>query len=450
MISVNLKKGYTLKILGRPASSLQKSGTPAKVAVLPERIPFIKPRLSVKVGDAVKVGTALFEDKRNPDIKFLSPGGGTIEQINFGPRRVIKEVVVGLDETEAFEQFASLNETDLDAIDREDLIRLIIDGGLWPLLKALPFRDMANPQVLPPAIFVSLGNMQPFFPQPHVYLQDREADFQFGLHALQKIAPERVYVTAAHNRAKLPPTLDGHVTHTYAGNYPAHDPGVMVYFTRKSAADNQSWFIDGQDVLLLAQLLKNGTYPTMRTVVVAGSAAPDPKHFSVRMGVPLNQIVSNQFGEDEVRFIAGGVFTGYTRSADSFLGLHETSLLLLPEGHAKGEFLGFIRPGYRKPSYSRAFLSCLNQKDLEMNCNKHGGDRACIACYYCAEVCPVDILVHFTFKAVLAGEVEESLEHGLLDCVECGLCSYVCPAKLELFETLKNAKAEFYREQLQP
>ena len=51
-----------------------------------------------------------------------------------------------------------------------------------------------------------------------------------------------------------------------------------------------------------------------------------------------------------------------------------------------------------------------------------------------------------TYKAILAEEVEESLEHGLLDCVECGLCSYVCPAKIELTETLKHAKAAYARE----
>jgi Na+-transporting NADH:ubiquinone oxidoreductase subunit A len=79
----------------------------------------------------------------------------------------------------------------------------------------------------------------------------------------------------------------------------------------------------------------------------------------------------------------------------------------------------------------------------------HGGERACIACGYCAQVCPVDIFPQFTYKAVLAEEIEESLEHGLLDCVECGLCSYVCPSKIELFETLKNAKAAFYREKQQ-
>jgi Na+-transporting NADH:ubiquinone oxidoreductase subunit A len=62
------------------------------------------------------------------------------------------------------------------------------------------------------------------------------------------------------------------------------------------------------------------------------------------------------------------------------------------------------------------------------------------------DVCPVEILPQLTYKSILAGEVEESLEHGLLDCVECGLCSYVCPSKIELFDTLKTARAAYYKE----
>ena len=62
----------------------------------------------------------------------------------------------------------------------------------------------------------------------------------------------------------------------------------------------------------------------------------------------------------------------------------------------------------------------------------------------------MDILPQFTYKAILSGEVEEALAHGLLDCVECGLCSYVCPAKLELTETLQQAKEDFYKEIASP
>jgi Na+-transporting NADH:ubiquinone oxidoreductase subunit A len=81
-----------------------------------------------------------------------------------------------------------------------------------------------------------------------------------------------------------------------------------------------------------------------------------------------------------------------------------------------------------------------------MDCNRHGGLRACIQCNFCPQVCPVDILPQLAYKAILAGEVEEALAHGLLDCVECGLCSLVCPSKIELLQTLSEARARFYEE----
>jgi Na+-transporting NADH:ubiquinone oxidoreductase subunit A len=141
------------------------------------------------------------------------------------------------------------------------------------------------------------------------------------------------------------------------------------------------------------------------------------------------------------------VLTGFIGSDRTYLGFFQSALNLLPEGNQKGELLGLFRPGYHRPSYSRAFASKLNKSELVYDCNIHGGDRACIACGYCAQVCPVDIMPQFTYKSILAGEVEESLAHGLLDCAECGLCSYVCPSKIELAETLRKARADYYIEQ---
>jgi Na+-transporting NADH:ubiquinone oxidoreductase subunit A len=141
----------------------------------------------------------------------------------------------------------------------------------------------------------------------------------------------------------------------------------------------------------------------------------------------------------------GGLFTGYTGSAAAHLGLYETSLTLVPEGD-DAEFLALFRPGIAKPTYSRLFLSRVRSDPLVFDCNRRGGVRACIGCMHCADVCPVDILPQMAYKAVLAEEVEESLEHGLLDCTECGLCSYVCPSKIELTEVLKKAKAAYARE----
>jgi len=63
---------------------------PAQVALLPEKILFVKPRLKVKTGDNIKVGTPVFEDKRNSNLTILSPGGDKISNIDLGLRQIIK------------------------------------------------------------------------------------------------------------------------------------------------------------------------------------------------------------------------------------------------------------------------------------------------------------------------------------------------------------------------
>jgi len=446
MNSIKIKKGYRLNIDGRPSVESEILGKPAQVAVLPEKIPFIKPKLLVHIGDRVKVGSPLFVDKRNPDFKFLSPGGGKIAAIHFGPRRVIQAIVVELDAVEAYQNFPVVSEQDLKSVERNKLIGYLVDGGLWPLIRALPFRDIAATDQLPAMIFISLDAKEPFQAEPQVYLEGKSDQFKFGINVLRKLAAgESICVATGKENTFALKELKGVITHAVEGVYPADDPGVLLYHIKKTPEQNRSWFINGQDVLMIAQLLQKGKYPTDRTVAVAGSSAIGRKHYKTRLGVPLKQLESNVNG-NETRCIVGGIFRGYTGSIESFMGFYETSLMLVPEGNQR-EFMALFNPGHRKPSYSRTFLAHFHRPELPYDCNRHGGDRACIACLHCADVCPVNILPQITYKAILAEEVEEYLENGLLDCVECGLCSYVCPSKIELTEVLKQARAAFAKEQ---
>jgi Na+-transporting NADH:ubiquinone oxidoreductase subunit A len=447
MISVNIRKGYKVNIAGKPSHEVVKSDKPSRVALLPERIPFVKPRLKVKVGDKVKTGTPMFEDKRNPDVIFLSPAGGEIAQINFGPRRVIKEIVVELDHKEDQESFPIFDATQIESIQRKELVKAILSGGLWPLLRELPFRDIANPDVTPPLIIVSLDAREPFQAAPEVYLKDKIDLLEFGIKILRKLS-EKVLISTSVDNTLVLQKLNGYVTHTLNGVYPSDDPGVLLYHIKQTQAENKAWYINGQNVLLLAELFKSGKYPIERTVVLGGNMVNEKKHILTRAGVPLDHLVRNRTDHSmETRYIVGGIFRGYIGNKDSYMGFYETSLVLIPEGGEK-EFFGFLRPGYTKPSRSRAFLSYFNKSTLPMDCNFHGEERACINCGSCAEVCPVDILPQFTYKCILADEIEEALVHGMLDCVECGLCTYVCPSKVELSETLKKTKKAYYLEQL--
>ncbi|MGD8366347.1 MAG: 4Fe-4S dicluster domain-containing protein [Desulfobacterales bacterium] len=440
METIRIKKGHNANIFGWPSEKVEDLAPPETVAAVPEHIPFVKPRLAVAEGDSVKIGSILYVDKRNPSIAFCSPGGGTVRRILFGPRRVIREIVIDCDRQEAFEMHPALDAEALGRIDRSELVSMILKGGLWPLIRELPNRDIARPDRVPPGIIVSLDNREPFHPSAAVYLQGQRDLFRYGLSVLHRLAESGPVIVAG--RPETAERFSGIVTHQVVGRYPADDPGALLYRWKTSPSQNRSWYVSGQDVLLLAHLLKTGCYPVERTVAVGGGAALERKHFRSRLGAPLSHLAGQMNADDSVRLVVGGIFTGYAGSAGAHMGLYETSLTLIPEGD-DAEFLALFRPGFRKPTYSRLFLSRLHSESLEYDCNRHGGVRACIGCMHCADVCPVDILPQMAYKAVLVGEVEESLAHGLLDCVECGLCSYVCPSKIELTQALKDAKADY-------
>ncbi len=445
MNAIHLKKGFSIRIAGAPERYLHHLDKPRHVGMVPEQIPFVKPRLLVEEGDAVSIGTPLFEDKRDTRIRFLSPGGGRVERIVFGPRRIIRQIIIALDKDEPCEAFDVPAVDQLDAIPRQALVDTLLTGGMWPFFRTLPFMDLADPDIFPPAIFVRLGNDEPFGPEPVVYLKDREDHFGLGMAVLDKLC-DRVVVNLTGDESVLSALPDRAVVQRYTGCYPAGNPSVQLYRIRTGSEQNRTWFIDGQDVILMGDFLRTGRYPVQRIMTVGGSLAPAAEHVSTRAGVPLRLLCNGGLaGEPAARTIVGGVFTGFAGSPDGFMGFYQNALNLIDDGDREEPF-GFIRPGANKPSYSTAFLSAFRRKPFPMDCGQHGEVRACVNCGTCARICPVDILPQFTMKCLVADEVEEALAHGLLDCAECGLCTYACPSKIQLREVLQAAKAQYYKE----
>lgn len=446
MITIQTAKGYDLPIEGAPLETIDTPPPPDTVAVLPERIPFIKPRLAIAKGDQVAIGELLFTDKYDSRIRFLAPGGGVIEDIHYGPRRVLREVVIRrqADDEPVADIGAPLTAESLANCDRDNLVERMLTGGLWPFLRALPFRGIADPDVVPPAILVSLDVREPFHVPPRLYMAQHRDAFEVGLAALKRLCPT-VYVHSDATDRDIRETYGDLITHSVRGRYPSDDAGVVLYAIRRSSKENPAWFIQGQDLLLLGQMLASGRYPTERLYAVAGTGAAAPRFVATRLGAPIRHLVGEVQCEAP-RYTVGGTLRGYPGDPDGHVGLYETAVTVLPEPVAP-DFLTLFRPGIDKPTRSRTFLSALRRKRLPMTTNVNGGRRACIACGYCADVCPVEIWPQMTYKSILAEEVEEYLAHGLLDCVECGLCSYVCPSKIELAATLQEAKHAYRKEQ---
>jgi Na+-transporting NADH:ubiquinone oxidoreductase subunit A len=92
--NIKLKKGLNIRIKGHAEKILSPEIPVTHYAVKPADFPGLVPRLSVKPGDIVKAGTALFSDKFNPEIVVTSPVSGKVVDAVRGERRKLLEITV--------------------------------------------------------------------------------------------------------------------------------------------------------------------------------------------------------------------------------------------------------------------------------------------------------------------------------------------------------------------
>ena len=432
MQTLNMSKGFKIQLSGRPDHSLIHLPEPDTVAVSGLDIPHIRPKLLVKEGMSVKTGTPIFCDKRYPDIHYVSPGTGQVKHIIFGARRKLWEVVIELSGEEEFESFPALDRPGLDQLPKADLVKQLKQGGLWQCFRQFPAKDVADAELEPPMIILSLEGNDLFSPRPGHLLRDREAAFRYGLGILQRFCP-RIIITARQSSLADLGNLAAEVTHVVDDRYPAWDPGVVLYQIKKDVADNGAWSISLQHLLWMAQFLETGQFPTQTLVTVTKPGARKP-HLTTRIGAPVNH-VAGQLSDGDL--ITTGQFNGRIARRGSHMGFFETTLNVLPKGQ-EDEMFGFVRPGVAKPTVSNTFLSRLFKKPMDVDNTLHGEERPCINCSYCEKICPNDLMPSFIFKALLADDIKEALSLGLMDCCRCGLCAFACPSKIELTQILSQ------------
>ena len=67
-----IKKGLDVPISGPPVQDISNAPAPTTVALLGDDYVGMRPKLLVAVGDKVKVGTPVFEDKKTEGVVYLS------------------------------------------------------------------------------------------------------------------------------------------------------------------------------------------------------------------------------------------------------------------------------------------------------------------------------------------------------------------------------------------
>lgn len=424
-----IKKGLDLPITGQPEQVISDANPVTNVALVGKDYIDMKPTMLVQEGDRVKLGQTLFTDKKNPGVSFTSPGCGVVRGINRGAKRALRTVVIELDGDEQveFAKYAAEKLVDLEA---DEVVKNLVDSGLWTAFRTRPFSKIPSPTTKPVAIHVSMIDTNPLAANPErVISADTEA-FNNGLRLLTKLTDGMVYLSKSAGAAARVPT--GVEVVEFSGPHPAGLPGTHMHFIAPVSANKVAWTIGYQDVIAIGKLFTSGRLNVERVIALAGPMVNKPRLVKTRLGANTDELVSNELKEGNVRVVSGSVLSGRKASNWAcYLGRYHVQLSVLQEGRER-QLLGWLNPAGEKFSFTNALLSSFRRnKKMAFDTSAHGSPRAIVPIGVFEGVMPLDILPTQLLRALVVMDVDsaESLGALELDEEDLALCSFVDSGK---------------------
>jgi len=430
-----LKKGRNIRLKGAAKKEIVEVSLPKHAAVQPPDFKGLNPRLAVKVDTAVKVGSTILSDKTNPDIKVASPVSGKVVAVNRGAKRALLSIVVESDGRQEAESYQKFTEEQIKNISKSDVIRLLLKGHLWPVIRQRPFSKLANPQDTPKAVFIHAMNTEPLAPDIDFILENREKEFQTGLDIIKQLTDGAVHLCIEKGAtSKALTQAEGVQIHTFSGPHPTGNVGTHIHCIDPVNKGDLVWYVEAQDVLRIASLFLDGVYPAERIVAVTGEGAVNHQVYAKTIvGAPLSDLLGGHALE-QARCLSGSVLTGKDVGADGFVRFYDSQITVIPEG-GRREFLGWLSLGADKYTFSKTYASAfLPAKEISLNSDEHGSHRAIVINNVYDPLVPLDIMTYFLLKAILSGNIEEAEQLGILECDEedFALCTFACPSKTDV------------------
>ncbi len=443
---ITIKKGLDVPVQGAPQQVIHDGPSIKTVATLGEEFVGMRPTMFVKVADRVKKGQVIFEDKKNPGVKFTAQAAGVVKEINRGEKRVLQSVVIEVDGYDQ-ETFTSYSANELATIAREDVVKNLVDSGLWTALRTRPFSKVPAVDSAPAAIFVSAMDTNPLAANPEVIINEQSEAFKNGLTILSRLTEGEVFVSKAPG-ANIPVDTNATVTE-FSGKHPAGLVGTHIHFLKPVSASKFVWHVGYQDVIAFAKLFTTGEIDNTRIISLAGPAAKNPRLIRTLVGASTAELTAGEVTEGELRTVSGSLLMGATATAvHGYLGRYHTQLSLILEGREK-EFIGYMYPGANKFSVTRAYLSHLFPSKLfNMTTTTNGSSRAMVPIGNFERVMPLDILPTLFLRDICSGDTDGAQQLGALELDEedLALCTFVCPGKTDYGVILRDCLTTIEKE----
>ncbi len=436
---IRTRRGANLNIKGKAEKILDNTTSVTTFALRPDDFFGTIPKLICKEGAQVEAGTPIFFNKKNPDIKFVSPVSGTITAIERGPKRKIERICIAASKTQ---KSVSHSVQGWEKMDREPLKALLMESGNWPFIQQRPYGIMANPHDTPKAIFVSTVKTNPLSEDLHFVLKDDEKEFQLGIDLLNKLVDQPVYLGTDTAQLGYFKTIEGVQHYTVQGPHPAGNLSLHIQQIAPINMGERVWTVSPEDVVNLGKFVSTGAFSSRRTIAVSGNAAVNPIYFRTRIGSALAPFLEKVgLNQEHVRIINGDVLTGSRADRTDYLGYFNNLVTVIPEGDNYRMF-GWLPfkdnniLSLSNTSFSRLF----NRKGFDVNTNLNGEERALVVTGEMEKTFPLDIYPMQLIKACLVEDIEKMEALGIYEVVpeDFGLVEYANTSKLEAQEIIRQ------------
>ena len=442
MSVLRLKRGHDITLEGCPEKKLVNPGRPFSLAVCPPDFRGIRPKMMAKEGDHVRRGQPLFYCKDHDGLVFTAPGSGTISRIVYGERRSLRKVIIDTDRIDSCEEFKAFKEDRIPELKPETVRSILLQSGLWPVIRERPFSSVANPGRKPKAVFVPAMSTAPFAPDVDFILEHDGRGFQAGLTVLRKLAGSPVHlVMGEHSTSPLLSGAQDVTIHRVSGPHPAGNVGIHIHHILPIRhRDDIVWYVSLQDVLRIGRLFLDGRLPVEKIVTVGGLNVEKRGYVKVKQGMMLRDILEGNAIKPESRLISGDVLTGFKSVPEDFLGFYHDTISVIPENNRR-DFFGWLSPGRHSYSVTNLFVSKLfNNSNTAIDTRMHGSPRVIIPFGNIESVLPMDLLPTFLIKMILARDIDEMEKLGIYECdpEDFALCSFVDASKMEISDIIRQ------------
>lgn len=449
---IKITRGLDLPIAGAPEQSIENARPVRSVAILGHDYVGMKPTMAVKEGDRVKLGQALFEDKKTPGVIYTAPGAGVVREINRGDRRVFLSLVIDLDDNEEQLEFSRYAPEALATLERAKVVANLVESGQWTALRTRPYSKVPAIDAKPHSLFINVMDSNPLAADPEVIARENSDDFINGVNVLSRLTEGKVFLcrAAASFDGIEKQSFAGNVqVETFAGPHPAGLTGTHVHHLDPVSLAKQVWSINYQDVIAIGKLFTTGKISTERVVALSGPQVLKPRLLKTRLGANLEELCAGELLADENRVISGSVLSGRAaRGVENYLGRYHVQISVLKEGRER-VLLGYLSPGTERHSVLGIYLSSLFKgRKFPFTTTTNGSTRAMVPVGSYERVMPLDILPTQLLRALIVGDIESAQNLGALELEEedLALCTYVCPGKYEYGPILRDNLSRIEKE----